>query len=292
MRHLSAIGRAAPALPALALLAAFVAGPLVILVRVSLYEGGGKSGFGIGGSYYQPGTWTLANYRTLAGERYFRQVFLFSTALGMGVTALTLALSLPIATGIRRLPKKHQWAALLAVLLPKLANILVLTYGLELVLSNIGPINRLLLVSHIIGEPLRMTNNLVGVVVGKTYLLLPYAVLILLAMWNPREPELVQAARGLAAGPWTAFRRVTVPLAMPGLTTAGLVTLIWALAAFVSPTLLGTPEEITLAMEVQRQAFENLNWPRSAATAVVLLGTAAAFASAYSVALRIGGRRW
>src|SRR6185312_12121297 len=85
------------------------------------------------------------------------------------------------------------------------------------------------------------------------------------------DPALVPAARGLGASSWQAFRRITLPLLAPGLAIAAQLTLAWALGAFVGPLLLGSPNEITLAVEVHRQTIENNHWPRGAATADLLL---------------------
>src|SRR5262249_4005919 len=156
-----------------------------------------------------------------------------------------------------------------AVLLPKLASVLVIVYGLQLVLSGTGPVNEGLLALGLIDVPLMLFRNLTGVVIGETYLILPYAVLVLVVGLSRIDPALTAAARGLGATPWQAFRRVTWPLSLPALAAAGQLSLIWALAALLGPMLLGSPQEMTLAVEVQRQALENNNWPRGAATAVL-----------------------
>src|SRR5262245_61529043 len=88
--------------PAMLLLLGFFLVPLVLLLRVSLYEGGGRSGFGIGG-FYKTGTWTFETYRTLLGESYFRQVLGFTLFLGVAVTVLTLLIAYPLALYIHRL---------------------------------------------------------------------------------------------------------------------------------------------------------------------------------------------
>ena len=64
---------------------------------------------------------------------------------------------------------------------------------------------------------------------------------------------------------------MTWPLSLPGLVSAGQLTLLWALAAVLGPLLLGSAQELTLGVEVQRQALENQRWPRAAATAIVLM---------------------
>lgn len=280
------------AAPAAALLLLFFLAPVLQLVRVSLYDGGGRSGFGIGGGgFYKPGTWTPRAYRTILGETYFREVWAFTVLLGVGVAGVTLAVAYPLSLFIHRLPPRAKGLALTAVVLPKLANVLVLVYSLELLLGNSGPVNGLLVGLGVASEPVAFFHNLPGVLIGETYLILPYAVLVLVAALDRIDPALVPAARGLGAGPLRAFCRVTLPLSAPGVALALLLSLIWALGAFIGPVLLGSPQELTLAVEVQRQTFENLNWPRGAATAVVMLVTLAACLALYQVPARLLRRR-
>jgi ABC-type spermidine/putrescine transport system permease subunit I len=274
------------AAPAVVLLLVFLAGPVLLLARVSLFEPPAGTGF------YRPGTWTLANYTELAGERYSREVLLFTVALGVGVAALVVLVAYPLALYVHGLPPRGKALALAAVVLPKLASVLVVVYGLKLLLGSSGPLNRAILALGIAHEPLALYHNLTGVIIGETYLLVPYAVLVLVAALGRIDPALVPAARGLGATPWQAFRRVTWPLSRPGLVLAGQLSLIWALGAFLGPMLLGSPDEITLAVEVQKQAFENGNWPRGAATAVLMLLTLAACLALYALPARRrrGGR--
>jgi ABC-type spermidine/putrescine transport system permease subunit I len=276
-------------LPAVFLLLFFFLVPLLWLVRVSLYEGGGRSGFGIGKDYV-PGTWTTQTYTGLLGETYFRQVLGFTLFLGVAVTVLTLLVAYPLALYIHRLPRPWKALALTIVVLPKLASILVIVYGLELLLSNSGPINDSLVGLGIVSEPVMLFHNLTGVLIGEVYLILPYALLVLVAALDRIDPNLVPAARGLGAGSWRAFRRITLPLSAPGISLAALLTLIWALGAFVGPELLGSPEEKTLAMEVPWQTFQNRNWPRGAATAVLMLGTLGACLALYQIPAKQLGR--
>lgn len=276
------------AAPAVALLLLFFLAPILQLVRVSLYEGGNRSGFGIGGGgFYKPGTWTVQTYRTLLGETYFREVLTFTVVLGVVVAGITLAIAYPLSLYIHRLPPRAKALALTAVVLPKLANVLVLIYGLELLLGNSGPVNGLLVRLGAVSEPVTLFHNLTGVLIGETYLILPYAVLVLVAALDRIDPSLLPAARGLGAGPLRAFWRVTLPLSAPGIALAALLSLIWALGAFIGPVLLGSPQELTLAVEVQRQTFENINWPRGAATAVLMLITLIACLAMYQVPSRI-----
>ncbi len=264
------LGGAALAAPSLLLLLLFFAGPLLLLVRVSAYEEAGGAGF------YRPGTWSFASYRALLGDGYFRSVLLFTVLLGVGVAGITVLLAYPLALFIRSLPPRLKALALAAVVLPKLASVLVVVYGLKVLLSNSGPINQAIMALGVAHRPVMLYPNLRGVLIGETYLLLPYAVLVLTAGLERIDPDLTAAARGLGASPWQAFLRVTLPLSMPAVVVAAQLCLLWALGALVGPLLLGSPEEITLAVEVQRHVLEKSNWPRGAAAAVLMLLTVAA----------------
>lgn len=261
------------AAPALVLLLFFFLVPGLLLGRVSLYEGGGQSGFGIGGSFYKPGTWSLHAYRELLADGYFRSILAFTLMFGLVVALATVAIAYPTAFLISRLPGKWKLVAVSAVILPKLANVLVVIYGLKLLMGTNGPVNRLVQVLGISASPVDLLHNLTGALVAETYLILPYAVLMLIVTLDRIDPSLALAARGLGAGPWRTFWRVTFPLSLPGVALVFFLSLIFAFGAFVSPYLMGSPEELTVAVDVQKQTFENLNWPRGAAEAVIMLAT-------------------
>ncbi len=261
------------AAPSVVVLVSLLAWPVIYLVRLSLYEGGSKSGFGIGGSFYKPGTWTLDVYGTLAQEHYFREILGFTVWLGFFVAAICVVLGYAVAHFLWQLPKRWKPLALACVIIPKLSSLLVTIYGLKIILGDHGPVNELLMALHIIKEPIALQHNVTGVVIGKTLLVLPYTILLVWAGLERLDRNLLAAARGLGASAWQTFTRVTLPLSLPALFTAALVSLIWALGAFISPYLLGSPSQITLAVDVQRQMFENLHWPRAAGEGVAMLLT-------------------
>jgi ABC-type spermidine/putrescine transport system permease subunit I len=266
------------AAPAAVLLVAGFLLPLILLVRVSLLESTAGEGF------YRPGTWSARAYGDLLGERLGRGVIAFTIGLGLGVAALAVLIGYPVALVISSLPRTAKRFALGIVLLPKLANVYVVLYGLNLFLGNAGPMNRVL--GAFGAEPVLLTHNLAGVVIAETYLVLPYAILVLVLAFDRIDPALAAAARGLGAGPWTAFARVTLPLSLPGVALAGQLCLIWALGAFVGPVLLGGPDEATLGVMVQKWGNEDGNWPRAAATAVLTLATVALCVALLAIPVR------
>jgi len=269
------------------LLALFVTS-LLLLVRVSLFESAPN-----GGGFYQPETWSAHGYAELVGEPFGRGVILFTVGLGVAVAALSVLVGYPLAVFVHSLPRRAKTLALVAVVLPKLANVFVVLYGVNMLLGYSGPVNRLLVSFGATAEPIQFTHSLFGVIVGETYLLVPYVVLVIVPALDRIDPTLVAAARGLGAGPFTAYWRITLPLTLPRAAVATQVCLVWALGSFLGPILLGGPDQTTLAVKVQRDGLEYGDWPRAAATAVLSLltvaGCVAAFAWPAAAMKRIGG---
>jgi ABC-type spermidine/putrescine transport system permease subunit I len=264
------------AAPAVMLLAVFFLIPLLLLLRVSVYQAGEE------GRLYQAGTWSVTAYSELLGERFGRGVIGFTVVLGIGVAFLAVMIGYPLAFFIHTLPRNLKRLALGAVLLPKLANVYVVLYGVNLLLGHSGPVNHVLVGLGVVSEPLLLTHNLTGVLIAETYLILPYAVLVLVPVFDAIDPTLVAASRGLGADMWSSFRRVTLPLSLPGVVVAGQLCLIWALGAFVGPVLLGGPDQATLSVLVERESMTYNNWPRAAATAVLTLVTIGVCVAVYS----------
>jgi ABC-type spermidine/putrescine transport system permease subunit I len=265
--------------PATALLVGLLAGPLVLLARVSLYEPGRGRGF------FAPGTWTPANYAAVTDGHGLRLLG-YTVLFGTGVAGLVVVIAYPVALFLRSLSPPWRRLGLAGVLLPKLASVLVILFGLQQLLGDAGPVNRLLLTVRATNEPLRLAHAAAGAVIGEVYLILPFAVLVLLAQLRNLDPALEAAARGLGASAWQVFRRVTLPLSAPGLVLAGELGLVWGLGAFLGPLLLGGPGQTTLSVEVHRQAFEYGHWPRAAADATLLVAVVGVSLAGYSLLTR------
>ena len=250
--------------PCLLTLGVFFAVPLAWLVRVSLYQrASGPGGF------YLADTFTLDHYVAVLTDPYFHTIAWVTVRLGLIVTVTTMLLAYPLAVYLWRAGPTLKLGTLLAVLLPKLTNLLVAMYGVLVLLANAGPINGLLLAAGVIREPLPMFANLFAVVVGETLILAPYPVLIIASALHGVDSRLFDAARGMGAGPLRAFYEVPFKLTLPSVLLAGLVSLVWALGAFTAPVVLGNPDLYPAAVEGYTTTFEDVNWPLGATLAVL-----------------------
>jgi spermidine/putrescine transport system permease protein len=246
--------------------------PVLSLFRVSLASNPGGTGYGEGRAFYVPGTWTVDNYLRFFGDDYFRQLAIFTVELGILTALATTVVSYALAYQIYRARPLMKSVLLMVAILPKFTNVLVLMYGFLVVFGANGLLNRLLLATGIVREPVQMVYNLFSVVLGEIVLILPYCVLVIAAVLHAIDPALDDAARGLGAGPLRVFWEVTLPLSLPGVWVSVLLGFIWGVGAFVAPYLLGKAELYTLAVEVDRQTNWRLNWAMGAAIAFILMG--------------------
>ncbi len=234
------------------------------------------------------GSRTVSLFRSggLLSDRLLWDILGFTLALAAVLTLVCLTLGFALALFIWSLHGRWKVLALFAVLIPKLSNLLVTAYGLKFLLGDGGPVNSVLTTLRIIAEPVPLIHNRLGVLLAETWFILPYSVLILWITLERLDGDLWAAARGLGATPFQAMCRVTLPLALPGIVAAGTVTAVWGLGAYVGPALFGSPQELTLAVDIQRQAFENQDGPRAAVESLLLLATVGGLAILHEIVQR------
>ena len=189
--------------PLFVMLVFFFAGPLLWLLRVSLYQSRGASGFGIGGAegqtgggFYVEGTWTLENYGRILTDEYFQAITIFTLEFALLVTIVTMLLAYPMAYYIYKAGPRLKIVLLILVILPKLSNILVLVYGLQILLANNGWINKLLVAVGVSDEPVKMVYTLFSAAVSKVLLIIPYTILVITAALHGLDPTLRDARPG------------------------------------------------------------------------------------------------
>lgn len=259
------------AVPALLLLVLFFALPVLLLLLRSVLEP-------------QLG---LQNYAELFGSSTYARVFLNTFLVSAVVTAAALLIGFPVAWLLAVLPGR--WSSILfgIVLLSMWTNLLARTYAWMVLLQRTGAINKLLIGMGLIDRPLPLVNNLTGVTIGMTYIMLPFVILPLHATLRSIDPAVLQAAALCGAGRWQAFRRVLLPLALPGIAAGGLMVFVMSLGYFVTPALLGGTANMMLAELIAQLVQSLLNWGLGGAAAFVLLVVTLAV---YALQLRYLGR--
>ncbi|NUX56612.1 ABC transporter permease [Paraburkholderia youngii] len=228
----------------------------------------------------------LQNYAQLVGSTTYLRVFGNTFLVATVVTAVTLAIGFPTAWLLAVAPRKLSSVLLAILLLSMWTNLLARTFAWMVLLQGTGPINRALMALGLIHEPLTLVNNLIGVTVGMTYIMLPFLVMPLHATLRGIDPSTLRAAAVCGASRWQAFWRILVPLAMPGIASGALMVFVMALGYFVTPALLGGPSYMMLAELIAQLVQELLNWGLAGAAAFVLLAVTLAL---YALQLRFTG---
>lgn len=213
---------------------------------------------------------TLATWAKLLSDIFYAELVRDSVLIALAITGLTLLCSYPIALFIHRMPDRWKNVMIVACVSPLLVSAVVRTYGWMVILGDGGIIAGTLRALGM-AKPPRMVFNTTGVVVGLTEILMPYMILALIAGFGRLNASLEEAAASLGAKPFTVFRRVVVPLTLPGIMLGCLLAFVLAVSSFITPKLLGGGRVFLLATEIYDQAIVTLNWPVAAALSLVVL---------------------
>ena len=250
-------------LPGVVWLALFFLAPLAIILVVSL----GSRDAGGHVTLAHPG---IQNYIQATRPEYL-PAFGNSLRYSAITTVLSIVIGYPIAYWISRYGGRRKVLLLILVMLPFWTSYLIRTYAWMIILRDNGVLNGALQAVGLIDEPIAMLNTDFSVVLGMTYGFMPFAILPLFVSIDRLDDHLVQAARDLYASGRGAFLHVTLPLTMPGIIAASLLTFIPAIGDYVTPDLLGGAQTTTAAKLVQVLFTSGRDWPYGSALGFLLM---------------------
>ncbi len=261
------------ALPTVLFLVVFFLAPLLLMILRSVTDPPGAG---------------LANYRDFFGSEADTRVLGTTFYIATISTIVCLALGYPYAYLMHIVPPRVAGLLLIAVLVPFWSSLLVRTFAWEVILRDTGVIDSLLLGWGLISQPLGLIRNTLGVILGMSQILLPFMVLPLYAVMRRIDPEYSRAAANLGAPPFAAFRRVFLPLSLPGIAAGSLLVFVLALGFYITPTILGSPRETMISRFIADAVQQRLDWGLGSAMAVILMALtlAALFIASRAVRLR------
>ncbi|MGY4408328.1 putative spermidine/putrescine transport system permease protein [Bradyrhizobium sp. LB7.1] len=201
----------------------------------------------------------------------FRDVFLRTLGISIGVTAATLLLGFPLAYLLATLPPRTGNLLMIMVVLPFWTSVLVRTAAWVILLQQHGVVNEILIALHIISNPAELIFNRVGTVVAMTHIQLPFTLLPIYSVMKTISPTYVRAARSLGAGPFYAFWKVYFPQTLPGVAAGCLLTFILCLGYYITPALVGGASDQMVSYFVAHYTNEELNWGMASALGAILL---------------------
>lgn len=235
--------------------------PMLLLLRESFS----------GGSSTSSDNWSLEHYAGVIVDPFYWRVATNTLSYGLNVTVFTVLLSYPIALFLIRTTSRWRGVLTALAIAPLLTSAVVRTYGWMVILGDRGVINGILQWLSLTSAPMRLTNNMLGATIAMIEILMPYAILAMLAGFGRLNRQLEEAAAMLGANRLNVFTRIILPLSLPGIITAALLVFVLAISGFVTPRLMGGGRVFVLATEIFSEATITLNWPLAAALAMLLL---------------------
>lgn len=257
--------------PGIVWLLVFFFVPMFTLFQTSLQEGSLQEGYVL--------TWRWANYTealSAFSSQYLRSFFYAGVA-----TLAALMLGYPLAYFIAHRAGRWRNVFLLLVIMPLLVSFLVRTLAWKIILADQGLVVEGLKAIGALPESGRLLATSWAVVAGLTYNYLPFMILPLYASLEKIDPRLIEAAQDLYSSPLTAFRKVTLPLSLPGVVAGTLLMFIPAAGDFVHAEFLGTPSQYMIGNVIESRFLVVLDYPTAAALSFVLMATILVLVIAY-----------
>jgi putative spermidine/putrescine transport system permease protein len=273
--------------PAVLLFVLFFVLPFGVMALMSVYSGN-----------------PVTNPNAFPTTRHYER-FLFDTAgifhdslyatlrIGFVTTVVSLLIGYPLAHWMARMQSRLGHAlALMAVIAPLLTGIVVRTFAWMTILQDKGIINTTLIGLGLIEKPLPLMYNEFGTVVALVHIYVPFMVLTLIGVIGRIDERLEQAARSLGAGRLRAFVEVTLPLSLPGILAGSLLVFALSISAYVTPSLMGGTDVLTLPMLIAQQVGTSFNPNFAGALGVILLSVCLVIVIAYNrILARLSGEQ-
>ncbi|HEY7766368.1 MAG TPA: ABC transporter permease [Aestuariivirgaceae bacterium] len=187
------------------------------------------------------------------------------------VTLITLLLAYPVALVLAHAPERIANILMIFVLVPFWTSLLVRTTAWFVLLQDNGPINETLQFLNLSDAPLKLIFSRFGTVTAMTHIQLPFTLLPIYGVMKGISPSYMRAARSLGGGPFYSFRRIYLPLTMPGIGAGCLLTFILCLGYYITPALVGGAGDQMVSGVIASALNQENNWGKASALSAILL---------------------
>ena len=256
--------------------------PFLIIVKISVSEMGAVSVNDL--LSLNDGTLSInariGNYATLVRDELYFDTYVSSLKYAAITTVLCLAIGYPFAYFMARAQRAVQPVLLMLVMLPFWTSFLLRVYAWKGLLTENGwlfnlitwtGIDKLLAAANLIPGPGQLMNTPFSLVLGMTYMYLPFMILPLYSNLSKMDLRLLEAASDLGATAWVAFWKITVPLSKAGIIAGAMLVFIPCVGEYVIPELLGGPQTQMIGRTLWDEFFSNNDWPVASTVAVVMI---------------------
>ncbi len=243
--------------PFLLIVVALYLGPIIDILRVSFTDP-------------QPG---FQNYARLWESDSLVRILWTTFRVCAVTTVLAVGLGYLVAYTITHAAPGERKLMLTVILLSFWISVLVRTFAWIMLLGHNGVVNTWLMALGLVSQPLPLMRNETGVIIGMVQYMIPYAVLPLLANMQGLDQRVMNASRSLGAGRWQTFRRIYLPLTLPGIVAASVLVFIVSLGFYVTPAILGGGKVLMMAEYISVQVLITTRWGLAAMLATVMLAS-------------------
>jgi putative spermidine/putrescine transport system permease protein len=222
------------------------------------------------------GTWfqrlTLEHYQRFFTDLFYLKSLIFTLATGLLVAVSSLALAYPAAHFYWRANRRMKSILLVLLLSPFYVNVVVKVFGWMVLLSRSGPVNRLLMTLGILDTPFDFLEGYSGILLMLIHRSLPFMVLLLASSFDRIDDNVIESARVCGSGPFDVFRKVVLPLSVPGMLAGTILIFSLTVAAFVVPLLVGgSAGNKFVSVHIYQNISVTQNWQFGAAIGTILL---------------------
>lgn len=213
----------------------------------------------------------LFGFTRFLASTFAQAVVIRTLRIAALTTAISVVVGFATAIAVARTGPRLKRALLIAAVFPLLTGIVVRSFAWMVILGRNGMLNTLLLQTGMTETPLPLLYSEGAVIVAMAYLFIPIMILTLVGVLDGIDTSVVEAAASLGAGPLAAFRRVVLPLAMPGLVVGAVLVFTGSFTAFATPRLLGGDHQVVLATLLYQDALVAFDWPRASTIAAIMV---------------------
>jgi ABC-type spermidine/putrescine transport system permease subunit I len=231
---------------------------------------------------------TFDNYLKIV-DLYYVRLFGRTLRLGLITTAICIVLGYPLAYFLARARPRWQAAGLFLLIMPLMVSAVIRVFGWIVILGRKGLVNQALAGLGL--EPVKLLYTETAVVIGLVNIFVPFMVLPIMAAIERISSSLEEAAQNLGANWYQMFRRVIVPLSLPGLISGCLLVYSLSISAFVTPALMGNPRERMVGQQIYDEVLVSFNWPGAASLSLALMLVTGVLMFGGLFATRRAGRR-
>ncbi len=268
--------------PATLIIGLFFVVPLAIMALYSLLEPGLYGG--VEWTFYPDNFGRILGWADGSNEEFdivYLQILLRSFKLAAITVLLTLLVCYPAAFWVSRQPERLRNFCLFLITLPFFTSLIVRLYAWVLILRPTGFLNASLQGLGLIDAPLDLIYTEGAVLLGMTYIFVPFMFLPIYASVEKLDRRLLEASADLGAGRWQSFWRVIFPLTLPGIAAGSIIVFIPSLGNFIVPSLLGGARVLMIGNLVEQQFLAARNWPFGAALAMLIMAAVLLFLLLY-----------